>query len=157
MQMRPCNCTSGRFVLSRLDAVMSMVDSICFSSLLLFSSFPRPDFHTSPKLYNPLILSAYFPPPFYAPSSLSISSANQSLLVQAGVMEVTAKKSECHRQTPKMRVGNSLQQKFTVTYTNPITFCPICFHRSYRCVFKCVVFLHLGLLSSLTQHKSPFK
>lgn len=29
----PCNCTSRRSALSRLDAVMSMTDSICFSSL----------------------------------------------------------------------------------------------------------------------------
>lgn len=67
--MQPCNCRSCRSVLSRLDAVMSTADSIWLSSLPFFFLSPRPDFHTNPKLWNPLILSALLFPFLPLPSS----------------------------------------------------------------------------------------
>lgn len=58
MQMQPCNCTSSRSALSKLDAVMSTADSICFSLLSFFFFFPSQDLISIPT-QSFRILSSY--------------------------------------------------------------------------------------------------
>lgn len=70
--MQPCNCTSSRSALSRLVAVTSTADSICFSSFL-FSSSPG-DLISIPTL-SFWILSSFLPTSS-ASSSTSILSTN---------------------------------------------------------------------------------
>lgn len=60
MQMQPCNCTSCRSALSRLDAVMSAADSICFSSFLFsfqdLISIPSQSFRILSSFFSPHVL-----------------------------------------------------------------------------------------------------
>lgn len=73
MQMQPCNCTSSRSTLARLDAVMSTTDSICFSSFLFFllSFFLFSKDLISIPTQSFRILSSFFPPRlFFLPLKL---------------------------------------------------------------------------------------
>lgn len=88
----PCNCTSRRSALSRLDAVMSAADSICFSSFFFFFlqdliSIPTQSFR---------ILSFFFPrlpPPLPPPPTYLFWSKQEWCKLQ--------QRGRCHSQTAK--------------------------------------------------------
>lgn len=88
----PCNCTSSRSALVRLDAVMSTADSICFSSFFFFSL--KTWFPYLPKALESSHLSfSASPPPLPAPPT-SISSGPSRIGVNySKEADVTAKQS----------------------------------------------------------------
>lgn len=93
----PCNCTSRGSLLCRLDAVMSVADSICFSSFPLFF-YTKTWFPYLPKALESSRLSF----PISPSSSSSSSSANLSLPAQAGMMQITEKRQMSQPNTHVM-------------------------------------------------------
>lgn len=118
MQIQPCNCRGRRSVLSRLDAVMSRADSICFSSFFFPSS--RSYFHIIPNLWNPLILFVLlipFPPPQPPQTSPAVC-----LFWSCQEWWEWLQRGRCHSQTPKWQGGGLLHRLFFLLLSSHLSF-----------------------------------
>lgn len=100
----PCNCTSSSSALSRLDAVVSTADSICFSSGLFFVFvffLPKTWFPYLPKALESSHLS-------FSASPSSSCSTNLYLFWSKQDWCKLQQRGRCHSQTAKWWRGSLL-------------------------------------------------